>query len=209
DVCAYLSHHQKKELKVVSPFKHSFTADNLLHPLEVVIDNPSECIRYAGVSISGIKVDTSPKWLQNKLKSIGLKPLNNIVDITNFILHETGQPLHAFDADKIKGNKVIVKSLPVNTLFITLDGKERKLSSEDIMICDGEESPMCIAGVFGGANSGVSDSTVNIFLESAVFNPGKIRKSLLRHDLRTEAAIRFEKGVDVSNTVNVLKRAAT
>lgn len=208
DVCAYLSHHQKHELKVVSPFKHSFKPDNQNHPVEVVIEDPTECIRYAGVSISGIKVEESPKWLQNKLKSIGLKPLNNIVDITNFILHETGQPLHAFDADQISGNKVIVKSLAENTPFITLDEKERKLSGEDIMICDGDENPMCIAGVFGGVKSGVTDNTVNVFLESAVFNPGQIRKSLLRHDLRTEAAIRFEKGLDVSNTVNVLKRAA-
>ncbi|MEO6681501.1 MAG: phenylalanine--tRNA ligase subunit beta [Ginsengibacter sp.] len=208
DVCAYLSHHQKRDQKVVSPYKHAFSADNHSLPIEVEIEDAKECIRYAGVSISGIKVDVSPKWLQNKLKSIGLKPLNNIVDITNYILHETGQPLHAFDADKITGNKVIVKTLANNTPFITLDEKERKLSGEDIMICEGEGNPMCIAGVFGGAESGVSQGTVNIFLESAVFNPGQIRKSLLRHDLRTEAAIRFEKGVDVSNTVNVLKRAA-
>ncbi|MEO7315561.1 MAG: phenylalanine--tRNA ligase subunit beta [Ginsengibacter sp.] len=209
DVCAYLSHHQKKELKVLSPYKHAFTPDNTVHKIEVVIEDPKECIRYAGVSISGIKVEASPKWLQNRLKSIGLKPLNNIVDITNFILHETGQPLHAFDGDQIKGNKVIIKTLAEKTPFITLDDKERKLSSGDIMICDGDETPMCIAGVFGGAKSGVSENTVNIFLESAVFNAGMIRKTLLRHDLRTEAAIRFEKGVDVSNTVNVLKRAAT
>lgn len=208
DVCAYLSHHQKKELKVQSPYKHAFSAENNSRKISVVINDPKECIRYAGVSISGIKVEDSPKWLQNRLKSIGLKPLNNIVDITNFILHETGQPLHAFDADQIKGEKIIVKTLSGNTSFITLDGKERKLSREDLMICDGESTPMCIAGVFGGAKSGVSENTVNIFLESAVFNAGMIRKSLLRHDLRTEAAIRFEKGVDVSNTVNVLKRAA-
>ena len=137
-----------------------------------------------------------------------MRPVNNIVDITNFILHETGQPLHAFDADKIKGNKIIVETLPEGTPFITLDEKERKLSSEDIMICNGMNEPMCIAGVFGGMESGVSDTTTNIFLESAWFNPLSIRKSLLRHNLRTEAAIRFEKGVDISNTVNVLKRAA-
>ncbi len=207
DVCAYLAHHQKKDLKVVSPYKHAFTSDNNSNIIDVEINNPKECIRYAGISISGIKVEPSPKWLQNKLKSIGLKPINNIVDITNFILHETGQPLHAFDADQIKGKKVIVKTLSENTPFTTLDEKERKLSGEDIIICDGEENPMCIAGVFGGAKSGVSENTVNIFLESAVFNAGMIRKTLLRHDLRTEAAIRFEKGVNVSNTVNVLKRA--
>lgn len=216
DVCAYLSHHYKKDLKVVSPFKNTFKADDHSHTVEVDIENAADCARYAGVSISGIKVAASPKWLQNKLKSIGLKPVNNIVDATNFILHETGQPLHAFDADRIKGNlpagqagRIIVKTLPAGASFITLDDKERKLSSEDIMICNGQNEPMCIAGVFGGAESGVSESTTNIFLESAVFNPVSIRKSLLLHNLRTEAAIRFEKGIDISNTVNVLKRAAS
>ena len=208
DICAYLSHHQNSDLKVVAPYKNTFTPDNNSQPLDVEIENPLQCPRYSGVSISDIKVEASPKWLQNKLKAIGLKPLNNIVDITNFILHETGQPLHAFDADKITGKKIIVKTLLENTSFTTLDTRERKLTKEDIMICDGAEEPMCIAGVYGGANSGVSESTTNIFLESAVFNPAYIRKSLLHHNLRTDASIRFEKGVDISNTVNVLKRAA-
>ena len=208
DVTAFLSHHNKKELKVNVPYKNNFKPDNQSKTFEIEIENPEECRRYSGVSLSGIKVAESPKWLQNKLKSIGLKPLNNIVDITNFILHETGQPLHAFDADKVNGQKIIVKTLPEGSTFITLDEKERKLSAEDIMICDGGKNPMCIAGVFGGLQSGISLSTSNVFLESAVFNPIAIRKSLLRHNLRTDAAIRFEKGVDISNTVNVLKRAA-
>lgn len=208
DVCAYLAHHNKREIKVAAPYSNTFKADKKSHSIKVTVENPEECARYSGISISGISVKPSPAWLINKLKSIGLRPVNNIVDITNFILHETGQPLHAFDADKIKGNKVIVRTLPEGTPFVTLDEKERKLSSEDIMICNGDNEPMCIAGVFGGMESGVSDSTTELFLESAWFNPLSIRKSLLRHNLRTEAAIRFEKGVDISNTVNVLKRAA-
>lgn len=208
DVCAYLAHHNKREIKVAAPYSNTFKADKKSHSIKVTVGNPEECARYSGISISGISVKPSPAWLINKLKSIGLRPVNNIVDITNFILHETGQPLHAFDADKIKGNKVIVRTLPEGTPFITLDEKERKLSSEDIMICNGNDEPMCIAGVFGGMESGVSDATTELFLESAWFNPLSIRKSLLRHNLRTEAAIRFEKGVDISNTVTVLKRAA-
>ncbi|MEO5907991.1 MAG: phenylalanine--tRNA ligase subunit beta, partial [Ginsengibacter sp.] len=164
--------------------------------------------RYAGVSISEITVADSPEWLKNKLRSIGHRPVNNIVDITNFILHETGQPLHAFDLDKIKGNKIIVETLSEGTPFFTLDEKERKLSNSDIMICNGDNEPMCIAGVFGGLNSGVTSQTKNIFLESAVFNAASIRKSMLLHNLRTEAAIRFEKGINISLTVDVLKRAA-
>lgn len=208
DLCAYLAHHQKQEIRVKSPFTNNFKVDNHSTPIKVEIKNPEECPRYSGVSISGITVAPSPKWLQNKLKSIGLRPVNNIVDITNFILHETGQPLHAFDADKIKGGKIIVETLPGGTPFITLDEKNRTLSSDDIMICNAENEPMCIGGVFGGIESGVSESTTNLFLESASFNPSSIRKTLLFHNLRTEASIRFEKGIDISNTVNVLKRAA-
>jgi phenylalanyl-tRNA synthetase beta chain len=208
DVCAYLSHHNKKQIKVIAPYKNAFKPDNNSLPIEVEIKDVELCARYSGISISGITVSASPQWLQNKLKSIGLRPVNNIVDITNFILHETGQPLHAFDADKIKERKVIVETLPSGTPFITLDEKERKLSNEDLMICNGNEQPMCIAGVFGGMESGVTLGTTNVFLESAWFNPISIRKSLLRHNLRTDASMRFEKGVDISNTVNVLKRAA-
>lgn len=207
DVCAYLTHHNNKNTSVLSPFKGNLKADNNNLKIEVVIENPADCQRYSGVSIQNVTVKESPKWLQQKLKAIGLRPINNIVDITNFILHETGQPLHAFDADKIKGNKVIVKNLAEGTPFITLDEKERKLTAADLMICNAEEG-MCIGGVYGGLTSGVKPSTTNIFLESAWFNPQTIRKTSLKHGLRTDAATRFEKGVDISNTVNVLKRAA-
>jgi phenylalanyl-tRNA synthetase beta chain len=208
DVCAWLTHHDKKEAQVKSPFKNGFKIDNQGRQFKVVVENETACPRYAGVSITGVTVKESPQWLKDRLKSIGLRPINNIVDITNFILHETGQPLHAFDADKVMGDTIRVKNLPEGTPFVTLDEKERKLHAEDLMICDGEDSPLCIGGVFGGQHSGVGDATVNIFLESAWFSPLSIRKSSLRHSLRTDAATRFEKGVDIGNTVNVLKRAA-
>jgi phenylalanyl-tRNA synthetase beta chain len=207
DVCAWLSHHNKKDTLVKSPFKNNFKVDHQGMQMEVVIENATACQRYAGVSIQGITVAESPEWLQQKLKSISLRPINNIVDVTNYILHETGQPLHAFDADKIEGRKVIVKNVAEATPFITLDEKERKLSADDLMICNAE-ALMCIGGVFGGLHSGVTSATKNIFLESAWFNPATIRKTSFRHGLRTDAATRFEKGVDISNTVNVLKRAA-
>ncbi len=207
DVCAYLTHHNNKQASVVSPFKNVLKADNNDLIIDVVIENTEACQRYAGISLQNVTVKESPKWLQQKLKSIGLRPINNIVDITNFILHETGQPLHAFDAAEIKGNKIIVKNIAEGTPFVTLDEKQRKLSAEDLMICNADEG-MCIGGVYGGINSGVKATTKNIFLESAWFNPQTIRKTSLRHGLRTDAATRFEKGVDISNTVNVLKRAA-
>jgi len=207
DVCAYLSHHEQKTVKPKMPFTETFKPDNNNLPITVTIENKEACQRYSGISIAGVTVKESPQWLQDKLKAIGQKPINNIVDITNFILHETGQPLHAFDADEIKGGKVIVKNLPEGSIFTTLDGKERKLTANDLMICNAEEG-MCIAGVYGGVKSGVKNSTKNIFLESAWFNPVNIRRTSIYHDLRTDAAARFEKGVDISNTVNVLKRAA-
>ncbi len=207
DVCAYLTHHSK-EARVKTPFANAFSADSLALPIKVTVKNKLDCERYAGVSIAGVTVGESPKWLKDRLLSIGLRSINNIVDITNFILHETGQPLHAFDADMITGNEIIVTNLADGTKFITLDEKERKLSSEDLMICNGKEEGMCIAGVFGGIKSGVTAGTKNIFLESAWFHPVSIRKTSVRHELRTDAATRFEKGVDISNTVNVLKRAA-
>lgn len=208
DVCAYLTHHDKKDYRVKSPFANGFKPANQNLPIGVEIENVRACHRYSGVSISGITVKDSPVWLQQKLKAIGQRPINNIVDITNFILHETGQPLHAFDANAIKGKKVIVKNLPAGTSFITLDEKERKLAAEDLIICNGEGEGMCIAGVFGGLKSGVSAATTSVFLESAWFNPVDIRKTSFRHGLRTDAATRFEKNTDISNTVNVLKRAA-
>lgn len=206
DVCAYLTHHDKKDLKPVLPHT-AFKVDKATLPISVSIENKKACKRYSGVCIAGVKVQESPKWLQEKLKSIGLRPINNIVDITNFIQHETGQPLHAFDYDEIKDHTVIVKTMTDGTPFVTLDEKERKLNSEDLMICDSKE-PMCIAGVFGGLHSGVTEKTTNIFLESAYFDPIFIRKTSFRHGLRTDAATRFEKGIDISNTVNVAKRAA-
>jgi phenylalanyl-tRNA synthetase beta chain len=207
DVCAYLSHHHKKDTIVKSPFKNNFKADNNNLKIEVLIQNVDSCQRYAGISIQGVTIAESPLWLQQKLKSIGLRPINNIVDITNFVLHETGQPLHAFDAAKIKGNTVVIKNVTEGTAFVTLDEKERKLYADDLMVCNAEE-PMCIAGVFGGLHSGVTADTKDIFLESAWFNPVTIRKTSVKHNLRTDAATRFEKGVDISNVVNVLKRAA-
>jgi phenylalanyl-tRNA synthetase beta chain len=207
DVCAYLTHHNKNETRPKSPFNNNFKVDNQSLPIKVTIENTEACQRYAGVTISNVKVKESPQWLQDKLIAIGQRPINNIVDITNYILHESGQPLHAFDASAITGNTVVVKTLPQDTVFTTLDTKERKLDATDLMICNANEG-MCIAGVFGGLTSGVKDETKNIFLESAWFNPISIRKTSFRHGLRTEAASRFEKGVDISNVVNVLKRAA-
>lgn len=207
DVCAYLSHHLNTDVKAKLPYSNNLQTTND-KPIAVSIENTEACERYAGVSISGVAIAKSPQWLIDKLTTIGQKPINNIVDITNYILHETGQPLHAFDADKIKGNAVVVKTLAEGTAFTSLDEKERKLSASDLMICNGNNEGMCIAGVFGGIESGVSDATTNIFLESAWFNPVYIRRTSLKHELRTEAATHFEKGVDISNTVNVLKRAA-
>jgi len=208
DVCAYLNHHDKKDMKPKFPTSNGFKVENKALPVSVSIENTKACQRYSGVSMAGVTIKESPGWLQKKLKAIGVRPINNIVDITNFIQHETGQPLHAFDADEIKGKKIIVKNLPEGTKFVTLDEKERKLSKEDLMICDAEEG-VCIAGVFGGLHSGVTDKTTNIFLESAWFNPIDIRKTSFRHGLRTDAATRFEKNIDISNTVTVLKRAAS
>ncbi|GAC1447867.1 MAG: phenylalanine--tRNA ligase subunit beta [Chitinophagaceae bacterium] len=207
DVCAYLTHHDKKNSKVKTPYSNSFKTGNNSLPIAVTIENKDACQRYSGVTISGVTVKESPVWLQHKLKAIGIRPVNNIVDITNYVLHETGQPLHAYDADNIAGRKIIVKTLPEGTSFVTLDDKERKLGKEDLMVCSTEE-PLCIAGVFGGIKSGVKETTKNIFLESAWFNPVDIRKTSFRHGLRTDAATRFEKNTDISNTVNVLKRAA-
>jgi phenylalanyl-tRNA synthetase beta chain len=207
DVCAYLSHHTRKKTKPVTPFVNTFKPDNNDLPIKVTIENTEACQRYAGVTIKNVTIKPSPEWLQNKLKAIGLRPISNIVDITNYVLHETGQPLHAFDANAITGSKIVVKNLPAGTIFKTLDDKDRTLTADDLMICN-EVEAMCIGGVFGGAKSGVKEITKNIFLESAWFNPISIRRTSVHHGLRTDAAAHFEKGVDISNTVNVLKRAA-
>src|SRR6476659_5381804 len=207
DVCAYLSHHDKKIFKPRFPNTNNFKIDNNSLPITVTIENTNACQRYSGISITNINIGDSPLWMQQRLKAIGVRPINNSVDITNYIQHETGQPLHAFDADELKGHKIVVKNLPEGTEFVTLDEKKRKLTADDLMICDAKEG-VCIAGVFGGLHSGVTGKTKNIFLESAWFNPIKIRKTSFYHGLRTDAASRFEKGIDISNTVNVLKRAA-
>ena len=185
----------------------SFKIDNHDLQIEVVIENKKDCIRYSGVSLTRIKVADSPDWLKNRLKSIGLKPINNIVDISNFVLFETGQPLHIFDADEIAGKKVIVKNLSPKAKFITLDEKERELNGEELMICNAENG-MCIAGIFGGMNSGVTGKTKSIFIESACFNPASIRKSSKYHGLKTDASFRFERGTDPDNTIYAMKRAA-
>jgi len=205
DLAAFLS--QTGEGKLNRPSVDAFAVDN--HNLNIAVEVAAKeaCPRYSGVSITGVKVGASPEWLQERLKAIGLKPINNIVDITNFVLHELGQPLHAFDADKIKGNKVIVNTLAEGTKFVTLDAQERKLRASDLMICNAEE-PMCIAGVFGGLESGVSEATQNIFLESAYFDAGFVRKTSKHHLLNTDASFRFERGTDPNGTILALKRAA-
>ena len=206
DVCAYLTHHEK-EAKTVTPFTNSFSPDQNNKTIAVSIENEEACKRYAGIELTGVKVSDSPSWLKNRLTAIGVRPINNIVDVTNYILHETGQPLHAFDAAAITGGQVIVKNVAAGTSFTTLDTKERKLQDTDLLICNASD-PMCIAGVFGGAACGVHAGTTSIFLESAWFHPTTIRKTSLHHGLRTDAATRFEKGVDIASTVQVLKRAA-
>jgi phenylalanyl-tRNA synthetase beta chain len=193
------------ELK--TPSISNFRVDKRTLKMDVSVKDAKLAPRYCGVTISGITVKPSPNWLQNRLKAIGIAPKNNIVDVTNYVLHELGQPLHAFDASKIKGNKVIVQTLKAGTKFVTLDDIERTLHEEDLMICD-ENGPMCFAGVFGGKNSGVSDNTSSIFLESAYFNPVTIRKTAKRHALSTDASFRFERGIDPTITEYALKRAA-
>lgn len=205
DLTAYLK--QTKDVEYKRPSVDHFKVDN--HDLEIPVEiaNPEACARYTGVTISGVEIKESPDWLKNRLKVIGLTPINNVVDITNFVLFETGQPLHAFDADKITGKKVIVKTMPSGTKFTTLDEVERELDANDLMICNTEEG-MCIGGVFGGIKSGVTNSTKNIFLESAYFDPVFIRKTARRHGLNTDASFRFERGIDPNGVIYALKRAA-
>ncbi|MGY8971659.1 MAG: phenylalanine--tRNA ligase subunit beta [Flavobacteriales bacterium] len=195
-------------LELITPSVSDFHVEQRRLRIDVEVENKDLAPRYCGISIVDIEVKDSPEWIQNRLKSIGITPKNNIVDITNYVLHELGQPLHAFDASKIKGNKVIVKTLAQGTKFTTLDEVERELHSEDIMICDAESNPLCIAGVFGGINSGVSKKTTSIFLESAYFNPVSIRKTAKRHALNTDASFRFERGIDINFAKYALKRAA-
>ncbi len=196
----------KKEL--LTPSVSDFHVDERTFKVNVEVDNNELVPRYAGITIIDLKIEDSPKWLQERLLSIGLKPINNVVDITNYVLHSLGQPLHAFDADKISKHKIVVKNLPTGTKFTTLDGIERELDNDDIMICDGEDNPLCIGGVFGGETSGVTNNTTKIFLESAYFNPVSIRKTAKRHGLNTDASFRFERGINPDTVAYALKYAA-
>lgn len=192
---------------LILPDVSSFKPDNLKRVIGVEVEDPVACPRYTALTISGIRVKESPAWLRNRLEAVGLRPINNIVDITNFILMELGQPLHAFDCDQISGGKVVVRKYPQDTLFVTLDNVERKLSSADLMISN-EIDPMCLAGVFGGIRSGVTEQTTSVFIESACFDPGHIRKTSRGHGLQTDASFRFERGADIHITEYALKRAA-
>ena len=207
DICSWLNHHEQKNIQPIIRLNSELNYTGNPCPINVEIENKQDCLRYAGIIINDIQVGAAPKWIQQRLKAIGQRPINNIVDITNYILHDLGQPLHAFDADKINGKKVRIKNLAAETPFIGLDEKERKLDAGDLMICDDASTPLCIGGVFGGIESGVSASTKNIFLESAWFHPVTIRKSSFRHQLRTDAATHFEKSVDIGQTLEVLKKA--
>ena len=195
-------------LELISPSVSDFHVDERTLRFDVEVENKDLVPRYCGITITDIEVKESPEWIKNRLKAIGITPKNNIVDITNYVLHELGQPLHAFDAQKIKGNKIKVKTLKEGTKFTTLDDVERTLSADDIMICDADENPLCIGGVFGGLQSGVTENTTSIFLESAYFNPVSIRKTAKRHALNTDASFRFERGIDINMTEYALKRAA-
>jgi phenylalanyl-tRNA synthetase beta chain len=193
--------------ELITPSVMQFSVDNRLSTIQVKVDTPELAPRYSGITISNLTVKESPDWIKNRLKAIGLNPINNVVDATNYVLHELGQPLHAFDLDKIEAKTIVVKTLKEGTKFTTLDGVERQLSSEDLMICDAKK-PLCLAGVFGGQDSGVTEKTSAIFLESAYFNPVSIRKSAKRHGLSTDASFRFERGIDINLVEESLKRAA-
>ena len=198
---------QGVSLDLCKPSVEAFAVDNTDLSIDVSVEDNELCPRYAGLTISGLTIEESPEWLRRRLEALGLAPINNVVDITNYVLHETGNPLHAFDAAKIKGNKIVVKTVAKDTKFTTLDDKERKLDASDLMICNNQE-PMCIAGVFGGADSGVSETTTSIFLEAAFFNPVSVRKTAKRHALNTDASFRFERTVNPNTVIWALKRAA-
>ena len=206
DLYAYYKAHGQN-ISMKKPSVEDFKIENNDLPIKVIVDAPDACPRYSGVGIKGVTIKESPEWLKNSLLAIGLRPINNIVDVTNFVLHECGQALHAFDADKIKNNEIHVRYAKQGEKFVTLDGVEREMDSRDLMIANSEEA-MCIAGVFGGLESGVTENTKNVFLESAYFNPVTIRKTSRRHQLQTDASFRYERGCDPNNTLYVLKRAA-
>ena len=196
------------ERPITLPDLDGFKIDQSGEPIKVIVENTEACPRYSGINFKDVMVGPSPTWLQNRLKSIGLSPINNIVDITNFVMHELGQPMHAFDADQIAGDQIIVKTQDEGSSFVTLDEKSRKLKSHDLMICDGDSNGLCIAGVFGGISSGVTEKTKNVFLESAYFSPEYIRKTAQHHGLKTDASFRYERGTDPLMTVNAVKRTA-
>lgn len=205
DLAAYLQ--QKQDIRYTLPSVEQFRADSNTSGIAIEVQRLEACPRYAGVTLEGVEVKESPEWLQTRLKAIGLHPINNVVDVTNYILFELGQPLHAFDLDRVEGKKVIVRSFPTGTKFITLDGVERELNENDLMVCNTSE-PMCIAGVFGGQKSGITENTKNVFLESACFDPVFVRKTARRHGLNTDASFRFERGIDPNIVIYALKRAA-
>lgn len=206
DLAAYFALHNNK-YQLTMPDVSAFKVQNNDYPVKITIENEEACPRYSGVVVAGVTIKESPEWMQKLLKSIGLRPINNVVDVTNFMLHSMGQPLHAFDIDKMEGKHVIVKNLPDGTKFTTLDGVERTLSADDLMICD-EKGGACLAGVFGGLNSGVTESTKNVFIESAYFNPVSVRKTARRHGLNTDASFRYERGCDPNKTLYILKLTA-
>ncbi|MEM8583399.1 MAG: phenylalanine--tRNA ligase subunit beta [Bacteroidota bacterium] len=207
DLAAALHTNHNSNAEVQQPDLGAFTEGSSTE-VSVEIRDAERCPRYAGLVLKNLTIGPSPDWMQDRLKAVDVRPINNVVDITNFVLHEMGQPLHAFDLEKVSGSKIIVQTLPEGTSFLSLDEVDRKLTSEDLMICDGDEKPMCIAGVFGGLHSGVTDHTSSIFLESAHFNAGSVRRTSMHHNLRTDAAKVFEKGSDPNIAVNALKRAA-
>ena len=206
DICAYLTHHKGDRYSVVLPpeFKATLREDTLI---KVNIDDAEACPRFTGISLKNVKIAESPEWLKQRLQTIGVRSINNVVDITNFVLHEYGQPLHAYDADKLRGAEINVRFMPEGTSFVALDEKERKLRSEDIIICDAT-GPIGLGGVFGGQYTGITNGTTHVFLESAYFNPAHIRRTSMHHGLRTDAALHFEKGVDINNVLPALLRAA-
>ena len=207
DLRAALCYRNEKQFELISPSVSNFNNTIISPNFNIQISNPKDCSRFCGLIIDNIKVKDSPEFIQNRLKAIGLNPINNIVDITNYVMHEIGQPLHAYDKAKIKSNTISIKKINTKNKFTILDGKEIDLNEDDLMICD-EDSPMCLAGVYGGLNYSVSSETKTIFLESAFFNPVSIRKSSKRHSLNTDSSYRFERGVDLENTEFALKRAA-
>lgn len=208
DLFAYCAVNKNYNQEIKWPDTSDFVTEKIMDNIDVVVENKNACPRYAGVTINHVQVGESPDWLKQLLLSVDIKPINNIVDITNYILHEYGQPLHAFDADKIEGQKIIVDTLPEGTDFVTLDGNKRTLKKNDLMINDGQKKPLCLAGVYGGLGSGVTTETKRVFLESAYFNPGFVRGTSMGHNLRTDAAKVFEKGADPNMVLPALKRAA-